>query len=68
MKNNRSSTSDIVDRMIVDYRGQKVPCRTKSINITLEHHEFLKSQNKNLSALVREFLDLLIERTKIKGA
>lgn len=48
-------------RFIKNSSGSKVEMKTTSLNLELRHMEFLKNNNLNLSLMIREYLDGLIE-------
>lgn len=52
---------DDLTRFIKNKTGEKVQQKTTSINIEVRHFEFLERKKLNLSKLVREFIDSLIE-------
>jgi len=58
---------------IENYKRKKSKIETTrkviSVNIEIKHHDFLQKNGLNLSHLIRDILDSLIEenKTKIKG-
>lgn len=53
-----------LNRYIKNSKGEKVEQKTTSINIEARHLQFLKSRNLNLSHIVRDYLNELIEQTE----
>lgn len=52
-------------RYIKTKTGEKTEMRTTSLNLELRHIEFLKKHDLNLSLMVREFLDNLLENSEL---
>lgn len=53
-----------LDKFIKNKQGEKVELTVTSINILKKHHDFIKEKNVNLSAMIRELIDQLIEEDK----
>ena len=48
-------------RFIRNQNSIKVDCHTTSVNIEKRHREFLKRHNLNLSSMIREYLEKLLQ-------
>jgi hypothetical protein len=52
-------------RFIKNPQGDKVEMKVTSLNIELRQLEFLRRHNLNLSLLIREYLDNLIQDSEL---
>lgn len=55
--------SQSLTRFIKSSTGEKVESKTRSVNITAEHHAFLEREFLNLSLIVRQVLDGLMSES-----